>query len=122
VLSFHCCLSYFDPQPKKQEKKSIAPNAAASQDIFNAHDFDIDINVAEMGVSIETPLCFSLLSCLAGLDDAIKHSPKAGDDQHPRQHRPHQALPEDRGVEKEERNHIGSYTLASDYFATYFLL
>jgi len=41
-----------DILPKKQEKKSIAPNATASQDIFNAHDFDIDINVAEMGDSM----------------------------------------------------------------------
>ena len=41
-------LSHF--QPKKQEKKGLAVNASGSQDIFNAHDFDIDINVAEMGV------------------------------------------------------------------------
>merc|ERR1712173_172319 len=41
-----------DTLPKKQEKKSIAPSATASQDIFNAHDFDIDINVAEMGDSM----------------------------------------------------------------------
>jgi len=39
-----------DVMPKKQEKKGLAVNASGSQDIFNAHDFDIDINVAEMGV------------------------------------------------------------------------
>lgn len=41
-----------DVMPKKQEKKSLSANASGSQDIFNAHDFDIDINVAEMGDSM----------------------------------------------------------------------
>jgi len=41
-----------DVMPKKQEKKGLAVNASGSQDIFNAHDFDIDINVAEMGDSM----------------------------------------------------------------------
>jgi len=38
--------------PKKLEKKSLPSNSAVSADIFNAHDFDIDINVAEMGDSV----------------------------------------------------------------------
>eukprot|EP00092_Neocalanus_flemingeri_P101740 GFUD01130082.1.p1 GENE.GFUD01130082.1~~GFUD01130082.1.p1 ORF type:complete len:709 (+),score=227.13 GFUD01130082.1:295-2127(+) len=38
--------------PKKQEKKNSAMAASKNQDIFNAHDFDIDINVAEMGDSM----------------------------------------------------------------------
>ena len=45
-------------QPKKQEKKKGASTTSGNHDIFNAHDFDIDINVAEMGV------CFyNMINC-----------------------------------------------------------
>ena len=48
---------------KKVGKKSSAGSSKAStQDIFNAHNFDLDINVSEMGVSKETCSCF--LQCL----------------------------------------------------------
>ena len=41
-----------DALSKKEKKKMAAASSKSSnQDIFNAHDFDIDINVSEMAVS-----------------------------------------------------------------------
>ena len=43
---------------KKVGKKSGAGSSKAStQDIFNAHNFDLDINVSEMGVSFSFNVC-----------------------------------------------------------------
>ena len=39
---------------KVGKKSSVGSSKASTQDIFNAHNFDLDINVSEMGVSQET--------------------------------------------------------------------
>ena len=38
-------------QKRKKDKGSSSKGASKSDDIFNAHDFEIDINVAEVTVS-----------------------------------------------------------------------
>ena len=47
-------------QRKKKDKQG-AKSSGGSGDIFNAHDFEIDINVAEMTVRKSTPFTFILL-------------------------------------------------------------
>ena len=39
---------------KVGKKSSVGSSKASTQDIFNAHNFDLDINVSEMGVSQQT--------------------------------------------------------------------
>ena len=45
---------------KVGKKSSAGSSKASTQDIFNAHNFDLDINVSEMGVSQQSRSCFLL--------------------------------------------------------------
>ena len=82
-------------QRKKKDKQG-AKSSGGSGDIFNAHDFEIDINVAEMTVRKSTEIIFIFLfSFSTGLLGSLQHCSEARDQRPCHLHRPHQALHQD---------------------------
>ena len=82
-------------QRKKKDKQG-AKSSGGSGDIFNAHDFEIDINVAEMTVRKSTEFIFIILfSFSTGLLGSLQHCSEARDQRPRHLHRPHQALHQD---------------------------
>ena len=82
-------------QRKKKDKQG-AKSSGGSGDIFNAHDFEIDINVAEMAVRKNTEFIFIILfSFSTGLLGSLQHCSEARDQRPCHLHRPHQALHQD---------------------------